>query len=264
MPIFRLYSHFCYSPLDVEKMQEAAEYLIGEHDFKSFCTAKPQAEDTVRTIYSLDVKRHGDMITIRISGSGFLYNMVRIIAGTLINVGKGVYAPEDMETMLAARDRQSAGPTVSAKGLTLVNLSYDQEMEQWLCRENRDWNYDILQSHIHQDKTAYFLIERCRDEEWGGLLARNIHQVIRDGAKCVYLIDLEKDRLKAGDTYGYYEIREIEDMVEAMGLLTEDESEAIMEIHCMAERQTDSYPAWFCAYETQKALKNLDFEGKKC
>lgn len=263
MPIHRLYSHFCYTPLDVDKMREAAEYLIGEHDFKSFCTARSQLEDMVRTIYSLDVKRRGEMITLRISGSGFLYNMVRIIAGTLINVGKGLTSPEEVETILLARDRRMAGPTVSAKGLTLVNLAYEQEMEEWFCRENREWNYDILQTHILTDKTAYFLIERCLDEEWNGLLARNIHQAVRDGAECVYLIDLEKDRLRSGDTYGYYEIREIEDMAAAMGMLTEDESEAIMEIHCMARRQTDTYPVWYCAYETQKALENLDFQGKK-
>ena len=87
MPTRRLYTHFCYFQLDVEKMQQAAACLVGEHDFKSFCTVRTQAEDTVRTIYSLDVLKEGDVITIRISGSGFLYNMVRIIAGTLMKVG---------------------------------------------------------------------------------------------------------------------------------------------------------------------------------
>ena len=83
MPLQRLYSHFCYFKLDVDKMRQAAAYLVGEHDFKSFCTARSQAEETVRTIYSLDLQKDGDMLTLRISGSGFLYNMVRIIAGTL-------------------------------------------------------------------------------------------------------------------------------------------------------------------------------------
>ena len=90
MPLLRLYSHFCYFPLDVEKMKKAASYLVGEHDFKSFCTVRTQAEETVRTIYRLDVEKAGDLITIRISGSGFLYNMVRIITGTLVKVGMGV------------------------------------------------------------------------------------------------------------------------------------------------------------------------------
>ena len=98
MPTRRLYSYFCYFDMDVEKMQQAAKYLLGEHDFKSFCTVRTQAEETVRTIYSLDVTKDAeDMIHIRISGSGFLYNMVRIIAGTLMKVGMGVYPPEHME-----------------------------------------------------------------------------------------------------------------------------------------------------------------------
>ena len=100
MPLQRLYSHFCYFNLDLEKMQKAASYLIGEHDFKSFCTVRTQAEETVRTIYSLTVTKVDDLITIRISGSGFLYNMVRIIAGTLVKIGMGVYPPEKMEELL--------------------------------------------------------------------------------------------------------------------------------------------------------------------
>ena len=100
MPLQRLYSHFCYFNLDLEKMQKAASYLIGEHDFKSFCTVRTQAEETVRTIYSLTVTKADDLITIRISGSGFLYNMVRIIAGTLVKIGMGVYPPEKMEELL--------------------------------------------------------------------------------------------------------------------------------------------------------------------
>ena len=87
-PTKRLYSFFYHYPLDVEKMQRAASYLVGEHDFKSFCTAKPEVTNTVRTVYSLDLKREDDMITLRIRGNGFLYNMVRIITGTLIPCGR--------------------------------------------------------------------------------------------------------------------------------------------------------------------------------
>lgn len=77
-------------------MQRAASYLVGEHDFESFCTAKPEVTNTVRTVYSLDLKREDDMITLRIRGNGFLYNMVRIITGTLIRVGGGFLEPEDI------------------------------------------------------------------------------------------------------------------------------------------------------------------------
>ena len=84
-------------------MQEAAAYLVGEHDFKSFCCVRTQTETTVRTIYSLDVDRKGDEILITVTGNGFLYNMVRIIAGTLIQVGKGKFNPEYVKEMLEAR-----------------------------------------------------------------------------------------------------------------------------------------------------------------
>ena len=94
IPTERLYSHFFYYPLDVEKMQQAADYLVGEHDFKSFCSTRTQVENTVRTIYFLRVIKEGDMIRIQINGNGFLYNMVRIIVGTLLKVGTGMYPPE--------------------------------------------------------------------------------------------------------------------------------------------------------------------------
>lgn len=126
MPMQRFYSHFCYFHLDLEQMRRAAAYLTGEHDFKSFCSVRTQVTDTVRTIYSVDVDRdRDDMITIRVTGNGFLYNMVRIIAGTLMAVGTGQIRPEDMEQILMARDRRAAGPTAPARGLTLIEMNYD-------------------------------------------------------------------------------------------------------------------------------------------
>ncbi|MCI5603958.1 MAG: tRNA pseudouridine(38-40) synthase TruA [Lachnospiraceae bacterium] len=124
-PVMRLYTHFVYMPLDYEKMQEAAKYLVGEHDFKSFCSARTQVTDTVRTIYSLDVSKEDDIIKIRISGNGFLYNMVRIIVGTLIKVGLKVYPPEHVKEILEACDRNVAGPKAPAKGLTLIGIVYN-------------------------------------------------------------------------------------------------------------------------------------------
>ena len=122
IPTERLYTHFCYFPLSVEAMQKAAGYLVGEHDFKSFCSINTQAIHTVRTIYSLTVEKQGDIISIRVSGGGFLYNMVRIIAGTLIEVGRGFYPPERVAEILAAGNRKMAGPTAVAKGLTLIRI----------------------------------------------------------------------------------------------------------------------------------------------
>lgn len=251
MPLERLYSHFCYVALDVERMRQAAQHIIGEHDFKSFCTVRTQAEETVRTVYSLDIDKKDDMITIRISGNGFLYNMVRIIAGTLMKVGMGVYPPEHVAEIIEARDRQQAGQTALAKGLTLVSLEYETELPQWHYSENLQYNYDILQSHIKEEGIAYFLIERCRDDEWEGLLRRNIHHAFQNGANRVLVIDLEKNRLAPGDRYGYYVIEPLEPeaMGEAMMLLDDDENMAIMEIHCMAERETAEMPFWYCAVD---------------
>ena len=105
-------------------MQQAAEYLIGTHDFKSFCSVHAQVETTVRTIYACTVTRKEDEIHIRVTGNGFLYNMVRIIAGTLIEVGAGKRQPEEILKMLDATDRQSAGPTAPAHGLTMIGIEY--------------------------------------------------------------------------------------------------------------------------------------------
>lgn len=124
-PTRRLYSFFYYYPLDEERMRRGAAYLVGEHDFKSFCNVRTQAESTVRRVYDIQVERDaGDVITIRIRGNGFLYNMVRIIAGTLLKTGMGQMEPEAVRTALEARDRQAAGPTAPARGLTLVGIEY--------------------------------------------------------------------------------------------------------------------------------------------
>lgn len=124
IPTERFYSYHCYVPLDVEKMNEAASYLVGEHDFQSFCGAGAQVKTTVRQVLSADVQKVGDLVTIRIKGKGFLYNMVRIIAGTLMDVGRGSYPPEYMKDILAACDRKTAGPTAPARGLTLMEVNY--------------------------------------------------------------------------------------------------------------------------------------------
>ena len=122
MPVKRLYSHFTYHPLDTERMRRAARLLEGEHDFKSFCQTGAQVESTVRTIYSLQVEEQGEEVVIRVCGNGFLYNMVRIIAGTLMEVGQGRREPESMGEILATCSRSAAGPTAPARGLTLVKI----------------------------------------------------------------------------------------------------------------------------------------------
>jgi tRNA pseudouridine38-40 synthase len=125
-PTRRLDTYFFHYPLDAARMQKAAAYLVGEHDFKSFASVHMQSETSVRTIYRCEVTRdENDIITISVTGNGFLYNMVRIIAGTLVKVGTGDIAPEAMEEILAACDRSAAGPTAPANGLTMIGLTYE-------------------------------------------------------------------------------------------------------------------------------------------
>lgn len=170
-PRRRRFTYYSYTPFDVARMREAAQYLVGEHDFKSFCSVHTQALTTTREITAIDVferpcgeeraaelvdegvpfenmesagesaespdtekrnaretlsrpaKRRGVSpreIVIRVSGTGFLYNMVRIIAGTLMEVGRGAIEPEEIKEILKACDREKAGPTAPPEGLTLV------------------------------------------------------------------------------------------------------------------------------------------------
>ena len=125
-PTRRWNSYFYYHTLDIEKMQKAATYLVGEHDFKSFCAVGAQVKTTIRTIYHCKVIKENDMITIRVTGNGFLYNMVRIIAGTLIKVGAGDIVPEEIPIILEKCDRAIAGPTAPAHGLTMIGIEYEE------------------------------------------------------------------------------------------------------------------------------------------
>lgn len=125
IPTKRLTNYFVSYDLDVEKMRKAAGYLIGEHDFVSFCNVRTDVEDTVRTVTELEILKDGEEITIRISGNGFLYNMVRIIVGTLIRVGRGFYEPEKVKEILEVKDRKAAGVTAPPHGLILAEIRYE-------------------------------------------------------------------------------------------------------------------------------------------
>lgn len=125
IPTKNRYALYTYSKLDLDKMQEAGKYLIGEHDFKSFASVHTQATTTVRNIYDLQVLTELDNTVIRVKGNGFLYNMVRIIAGTLLEIGSGKYEPSYIKTMLEETNRCVAGPTAPPQGLTLVKIDYE-------------------------------------------------------------------------------------------------------------------------------------------
>lgn len=125
LPTKRLYAHWTYYELDLERMQEAAAVLVGEHDFEAFCSVNTQAETTIRRIYDLKIFRaNEDEIIMEVTGNGFLYNMVRIIAGTLMEVGRGRLSVQDVERILREKNRQAAGPTAPAKGLTLYRYEF--------------------------------------------------------------------------------------------------------------------------------------------
>ncbi len=133
-PIRSRYSMLFSYDLDIAKMNEAGKYLVGEHDFKSFCSVHTQALTTVRKIIDINVERDvidKECVYITVKGHGFLYNMVRIIAGTLMEVGRGRLAPDDIPDILYAMDRTSnPSPTADAKGLTLMDIRFTELEEK--------------------------------------------------------------------------------------------------------------------------------------
>lgn len=153
LPAYRNTAYFLYGTLNIEAMRRACQAFLGEHDFASFCAAGAQVQTTVRKIYSLEVECRplteagtpvppasgeaairaaggtnagsaDQLLTVRVKGNGFLYNMVRIIAGTLVEVGRGHIKPEEVAGIIAAKDRAKAGPTAPARGLRLVEIEY--------------------------------------------------------------------------------------------------------------------------------------------
>ena len=110
--------------LDIGKMHQAAQQLVGKKDFKSFASAADQRESSIRTITLCQVEQEGDVIKISVAADGFLYNMVRNIVGTLVEVGRGRWEPEMIDTILEAKDRNAAGPIAPASGLCLMEIFY--------------------------------------------------------------------------------------------------------------------------------------------
>lgn len=127
-PFIGKYCYFYPYTLDARKMQEAARAIEGTHDFKCFCASGSSVKNTVRTVYSIEVKKEGDLISIDICGNGFLYNMVRIIAGTLIEIGRDKLSKENVKKMIEQKDRTLGGPTAPPEGLTLVEVNYDDHL----------------------------------------------------------------------------------------------------------------------------------------
>ncbi len=123
--IYRNISYHMPIKLDVENMKKAIKYFEGEHDFKSFKSSGTSSKSSVRIIYKANIITEGENIAIDLTGNGFLYNMVRIIAGTLVDVGLGKIKPDDIPTIIEAKDRTKAGKTLPPQGLMLLNVEYD-------------------------------------------------------------------------------------------------------------------------------------------
>lgn len=123
--ILRALEYHIVQKLDIEKMKEAARYFEGTHDFKAFKASGTSSKSSIRTIYNAKVEKKGDRIIIELTGNGFLYNMVRIIAGTLVDVGLGKIEPKDIPNIINGGDRQKAGKTLPAHGLYLVEVKYN-------------------------------------------------------------------------------------------------------------------------------------------
>ena len=122
--IYRNLEYFVPNKLNVEKMQEAVKHFEGEHDFKAFKASGTSSKSSVRTIYKTKVEKQGDRIIIELTGSGFLYNMVRIIAGTLVDVGLGKIEPAEIPEIIEKGERAKAGKTLPPQGLYLVKVEY--------------------------------------------------------------------------------------------------------------------------------------------
>lgn len=127
-PLLSRYAYHTTYALDVDKMNEGAKAFAGEHDFEAFCASGGSQLTTVRRIREVNVRKTGDIIEIEVNGEAFLYNMVRIIAGTLMYVGTGKLSPEDVASIIDSKDRKKAGKTLPPEGLTLEEVFYDWEL----------------------------------------------------------------------------------------------------------------------------------------
>jgi tRNA pseudouridine38-40 synthase len=120
----RNYMYFFHRKLNIKDMEKAAQYFIGTHDFSAFRKSGSSVKTSVRTIKELSIIKNGDLITFNINGDGFLYNMVRIIVGTLLDVGVGRFKPEYITEIIKSKDRSNAGKSVPATGLCLEEVFY--------------------------------------------------------------------------------------------------------------------------------------------
>lgn len=217
LPLHRHDTYFFHGDLDLAAMQAAGNLLMGEHDFGAFCSAGSQAADTIRRIYALTVTREEDIISIRVTGNGFLYNMVRIIAGTLLEVGCGHLTVTDVQQMLLTRQRSDAGRKVPAKGLTMVGIAYlPEEFPQII--DSDTWHYELYR----QEDRIFLYMKQCdRTEDYDVLMGKLIHHAYRDGAAGVYVCGNRSAEatgtITAGDRVGHFLLEETAEPLDFLG-----------------------------------------------
>jgi len=124
-PLMRNFAYHYPYPLNLQAMKEGASFLLGTHDFTSFCSAKTEVEDKIRSIKEIDFSMDHELLTLKFKGDGFLYNMVRILVGTLLEIGSGERKPTEIQKILEAKDRRLAGKTAPANGLYLWQVFYE-------------------------------------------------------------------------------------------------------------------------------------------
>ena len=201
-PFFVNRAWFYPKHLDEAVMQEAAAQFVGTHDFAAVRSVGTDVKSTVRTVYYFDVERRGELILLRVCANGFLYNMVRIIVGSLVKVGCGFWKPEQIKEALEARDRSKAGPKAPAEGLTLISIE-EETLPAVIREENEHWSYRVNQGEIESFGKAYIQIYACDECDFERLLVRLVKQASRNGAKQIHVRD-NTGHLKIGYQAEYF------------------------------------------------------------
>ena len=158
-------------PFRLDKVREAAKYIVGTHDFSSFCADCSNVSTPIRTIYSFDIENSGDSVIMLVKGNGFLYNMIRIIVGTLIDISEGRFAPDDMPAILEAKNRLAAGRTAMAHGLYLNRVFYSEEelseLEEKIgVRRAFNKGMDLISRRSHSKKELVEKISKTNEKKY--------------------------------------------------------------------------------------------------
>lgn len=219
--------------LNLEAMQIAAELLVGENDFSSFTTEA--YEDPYRTIFNALVNKEDEIVSVRISGNGFLKHMVQMLVGELIRVGKEEIQPEDILMRIRMRTPDPDAPEMSVTGLTLNNICPTEYNEDIVHNNSEFADYYIMRGQQKVDGTVYVAIVHCEDDCFLTVLQHAVMTAYRGGAKTVYAIDGEAERIHSWDRVGDYR---------PVVMLQMSVSQECLEIPL--------YGTWYCMKEERK------------